>query len=305
MSYSLEHLRTGLGKTRQNLFVKLKEALGLYKGISNEFLGKIEEILIKADVGTDVTSRMIEQLEKIAREKRISSQDDVIEVLKNQITTVFETTASKDKSKTDSPWVIMVVGVNGTGKTTTIAKLAKKYKDEGKKVLLAACDTFRAAAIDQLAIWAHRVGVEMIGSVPGGDPAAAAFDAITAAVARKVDVVIADTAGRLHTKSNLMEELKKVKRVMNKASSGSPQEILLVLDATVGQNALSQVRLFDQAVGLSGIVLAKLDGTAKGGIVIAIADKFKIPIRYVGIGEKLGDLEEFDPKDFVKAVFND
>ncbi len=305
MSNSPHSLRAGLGRTRQSLYLKIREALGLYKGIPGELLHRLEEILLGADVGADVTSRMIGQLEKIAREEKTSSQDDVIQVLKNQITSVFGDVPQKEKCEGGSPWVIMMVGVNGTGKTTTIAKLARKYKDQGRKVLLAACDTFRAAAIDQLAIWADRVGVEMIGSVPGGDPAAVAFDAVNAAIARKVDVVIADTAGRLHTKSSLMEELKKVKRVMSKVLDGSPQEILLVLDATVGQNALSQVKLFDQAVGLSGIVLAKLDGTAKGGIVIAIAEEFKIPIKYVGIGERVEDLEEFSPGEFVEALLDD
>ena len=305
MSHSSEKLRIGLSKTKQNFLVKIKEVLGLYKGISNELLDKLEEVLIKADVGIEVTSQVINQLEKKAKEEKITNQDVIIEILKNQIASVFDVISYTKKSTVSFPWIIMMVGVNGTGKTTTIAKLAKKYKEENKRVLLAACDTFRAAAIDQLAIWADRVGVDMIGVVPGGDPAAVVFDAINAALSRKIDIVIVDTAGRLHTKSNLMEELKKIKRVMNKALPGSSQEILLVLDATIGQNALSQVKLFDEAIGLSGIVLAKLDGTAKGGIIIAIADKFKIPVKYVGIGERMEDLEEFNPKDFVEAMFHD
>jgi fused signal recognition particle receptor len=197
----------------------------------------------------------------------------------------------------------MIVGVNGTGKTTSIAKLAKKYSDMGKKVLVVACDTFRAAALEQLSIWAQRAGVEIIKSQPDQDPASVAFDAVKAAFSRDIDVVIVDTAGRLHTKYNLMEELKKIKRVMGKSLEGAPQEVFLVLDATTGQNGISQAKMFDQAVGLSGIILAKLDGTAKGGIVIAIANELKIPVRYIGIGEKIDDLEEFDPKSFVEALF--
>ncbi len=197
----------------------------------------------------------------------------------------------------------MVVGVNGTGKTTSIAKLAKHYKDQGKKVLVAACDTFRAAAGEQLEIWTERVGVEMIRSQPHQDPASVAFDATKAACARGLDVVIADTAGRLHTKINLMEELKKIKRVMGKALSGAPHEVLLVIDATTGQNGLSQVRMFNDAVGVTGIFLTKLDGTAKGGITIGIADQFKVPVKYVGLGEKPDDFQRFEPAWFAEALF--
>lgn len=303
MSNSTQKLKNGLNKTKQNLFFRIKEALGFNKVVSDELLNKLEEILISADVGVEVTSRIIIQLKEKTKKENIANQNDIVEILKNQMISVFDIAYPKDNPITKSPRMIMVVGVNGTGKTTTIAKLASKYKKENKKVLLAACDTFRAAAIDQLAIWAERIGVDMIKSVPGADPASVAFDAVNAAVSRKMDILIADTAGRLHTKSNLMEELAKIKRVMNKASAGSPDEVLIVLDATVGQNALSQVKLFDEAVGLTGIVLAKLDGTAKGGIAIAIADKFKIPIKYVGIGEKIDDLEEFNPEDFVEAIF--
>lgn len=202
-----------------------------------------------------------------------------------------------------SPYVIMMVGVNGTGKTTSIAKLAKDFKDQGKKVLVAACDTFRAAAMEQLSIWTERVGVELIKSLPNQDPASVAFDAIKSACAREFDVVIADTAGRLHTKINLMEELKKVKRVMGKALEGAPHEVLLVIDATTGQNGLSQVKMFKDAVGVTGIFLTKLDGTAKGGIMIAITDEFKVPVKYVGLGEKPDDFQKFDPVWFAEALF--
>jgi fused signal recognition particle receptor len=206
-------------------------------------------------------------------------------------------------SQESNPLIILIVGVNGTGKTTSIAKLAKLYSDQGKKVMVAACDTFRAAALEQLSIWAQRAGVDIVKSQPNQDPASVAFDAVKSALAKKIDVVIVDTAGRLHTKYNLMEELKKIKRVMGKSLEGAPQDVFLVLDATTGQNGISQAKMFDEAVGLTGIILAKLDGTAKGGIVIAIANELKIPVRYVGLGEKIDDLEEFDPKDFVEALF--
>lgn len=303
MSYPSERLKGGLNNTRQNLLFRIKEVLGFHKVVSDELVNSLEEVLIEGDVGVEFASKVICQLKERVKRERIVDQNDVIGILKNQMILAFDATSGKNSPIIKSPWIIMVVGVNGTGKTTTIAKLASRYKKQNKKVLLAACDTFRAAAIDQLAIWADRVGVGIVKSTPGTDPAAVAFDAVNAAVSRNMDVLIADTAGRLHTKSNLMEELAKMKRVMNKALSGSPDEVLLVLDATVGQNALSQVKLFNQAVELTGIVLAKLDGTAKGGIAAAIADRFKIPIKYVGIGERIEDLEEFDAKDFVEAIF--
>ncbi len=302
MKISLEKLKSGLSKTKENLFGKISQAVGLHKKIDEELLSELEEILIKADVGPGTTDKIIEGIKKEAKVRKAEGSDRIIELLKDQIVSIL---GDEKASETPvlSPHVIMMVGVNGTGKTTSIAKLAKKYSDEGKKVLVAACDTFRAAALEQLSIWAQRVGVEMIKSTPNQDPASVAFDAIKSACARKFDVVIADTAGRLHTKVNLMEELKKIKRVMGKALEGAPHEVLLVIDATTGQNGISQVQLFEEAVGVTGIFLTKLDGTAKGGIIIATADELKVPVKYVGLGEKPDDFQPFDPVQFTEALF--
>ncbi|MCJ7577359.1 MAG: signal recognition particle-docking protein FtsY, partial [candidate division Zixibacteria bacterium] len=264
MKFSLEKLKSGLSKTKESLFGKISKAVGLHKKIDQELLDELEEILIKADVGPNTTEKIIDGIKKEAKEKKIEGSDKIAELLKDQIISILGNQRISDDTLS-SPYVIMMVGVNGSGKTTSIAKLAKKYSDEGKKVLVAACDTFRAAALEQLSIWASRVGVEMIRSMPNQDPASVAFDAIKSACARGFDVVIADTAGRLHTKINLMEELKKIKRVMGKAQEGAPHEVLLVIDATTGQNGISQVQQFDDAVGITGIFLTKLDGTAKGG----------------------------------------
>ncbi len=302
MKFSLEKLKFGLSKTKGDLLGKISQAVGLHKKIDQELLDELEEILIKADVGPSTTAKIVEGLKKEAREKKIEASEKVTELLKDQVSSIL-TAGEVLSSDLSSPHVIMMVGVNGTGKTTSIAKLAKDFKDQGKKVLVAACDTFRAAAGEQLSIWTERVGVEMVKSMPNQDPASVAFDAIKSACARGVEVVIADTAGRLHTKINLMEELKKIKRVMGKALPGAPHEILLVIDATTGQNGLSQVRLFNDAVGITGIFLTKLDGTAKGGIMIAIADEFKVPVKYVGLGEKPDDFLRFDPVWFAEALF--
>jgi fused signal recognition particle receptor len=302
VKFSLEKLKSGLFKTKENLLGKISQAVGLHKKIDQELLNELDEILIKADVGPSTTAKIIEGLKKEAASKKIEDSESVTELLKDQVASILtaESIVSNDLA---SPHVIMMVGVNGTGKTTSIAKLAKDFKDQGKKVLVAACDTFRAAAGEQLSIWAERVGVELIKSMPNQDPASVAFDAIKSACARGIDVVIADTAGRLHTKINLMEELKKVKRVMGKALEGAPHEVLLVIDATTGQNGLSQVKMFKDAVGVTGIFLTKLDGTAKGGIMIAITDEFKVPVKYVGLGEKPDDFQKFDPVRFAEALF--
>jgi len=299
---SLEKLKSGLSKTKGNLLGKISQAVGLHKKIDQELLDELEEILIKADVGPSTTARIVEGLKKEATKNKIEASEKVTDLLKDQVASIL---AAGEALSNDlcSPHVIMMVGVNGTGKTTSIAKLAKDFKDQKKKVLVAACDTFRAAAGEQLGLWAERVGVEMVGSMPNQDPASVAFDAIKSASARGFDVVIADTAGRLHTKINLMEELKKIKRVMGKALPGAPHEVLLVIDATTGQNGLSQVRMFKDAVGVTGIFLTKLDGTAKGGIMIAIADEFKVPVKYVGLGEKPDDFLRFDPVWFAEALF--
>ena len=302
---SLGKLRSGLIKTRESLVKKIGGLVGLHKKLDKELLDELEEILLKADVGLSGTTNIIQGLENLSQKEKDTDPEMVISLLKQQIKSILKDTSAPDHPKelSASPWVIMVVGVNGTGKTTSIGKLARMYLEQEKKVLLAACDTFRAAAVDQLDIWAKRVGAEMVKSQSYQDPASVAFDALKSAQARKMDIVIADTAGRLHTKYNLMEELKKIKRVMDKSLPGAPHEVLLVIDATTGQNAISQAKIFKEAVGVTGIILAKLDGTAKGGIVIAIASDLKIPVKYVGLGEKSEDLEPFDSETFVEALF--
>ena len=302
MKLSFEKLKSGLSKTKGNLLGRISEAVGLHKKIDQELLDDLDEILIKADVGPSTTAKIIEGLRSEALKNKIETSEKVTELLKDQVSSILAARVVFDDNLS-SPHVIMMVGVNGTGKTTSIAKLAKHFKDQGKKVLVAACDTFRAAASEQLSIWAERVGVEMVRSMPNQDPASVAFDAVKSAGARGLDVVIADTAGRLHTKVNLMEELKKIERVMGKALPGAPHEVLLVIDATTGQNGLSQVRIFKDAVGVTGIFLTKLDGTAKGGIMIAIADQFQVPVKYIGLGEKPDDFQRFDPVWFAEALF--
>ncbi len=303
--FSIEKLKQGLSKTKKSLLGKITEAVGLSKKIDQELLDQLEEILLKGDVGVRATEKIIQDLKNRVKDEKIEDPQKITVIIKEEILITLEgsSVSTNALSSDTKPLIIMIVGVNGTGKTTSIAKLAKKYSDLGKKVLVAACDTFRAAALEQLSIWAQRAEVEIIKSQPNQDPASVAFDAVKSALSRDTDVVIVDTAGRLHTKYNLMEELKKIKRVIGKSLEGAPQEVFLVLDATTGQNGISQAKMFDQAVGLSGIILAKLDGTAKGGIVIAIASELKIPVRYIGIGEKIDDLEEFDPKSFVEALF--
>lgn len=305
----LKKLRGKLSKTRENLTDKISRALKAHKTLDEGLLEELEEILIAADVGVDTTSKILEAVKERARKEKKESSSDIQEFLKEaMLNALTETNRSGvidlDSPLPSEPYVILMVGVNGTGKTTTIAKLARMFDRRGQKVLIAACDTFRAAATEQLQIWAKRVDADIVKNVPQADPAAVAYDAISAAKARGHQVVIADTAGRLHTKTNLMEELKKIKRVMGKALPGAPHLTLLVMDATTGQNGLRQVKLFDEAIKLDGIVLAKLDGTAKGGIVLAIADEYKMPVYYVGLGEKPDDLEKFEPKEFVEAIFD-
>lgn len=302
--FVLKKLKSGLSKTRGNLLKKVKELIGLHPKLDQNFLEKLEEILLSADIGVEGTSKIISGIKEKSKKEDIEGSEKIVELLKDNMNSIFEDSYKYETSEdlSTTPWVQMIVGVNGTGKTTTIGKLAKKYLDDKKKVLVAACDTFRAAAGEQLEIWAKRVGADMVRSQLGQDPASVAFDAVKAAISRKVDVLIADTAGRLHTKSSLMEELKKIKRVLEKCLSGAPHEILLVIDATTGQNALSQAKFFNDALGVSGIVLAKLDGTAKGGIVVAIASELKIPVKWVGVGEDVSDLEKFDAKSFVEAL---
>ena len=301
---TLDRLRSGLSKTKTNLVDRIASAVGLHKNIDDDLLGELEEILIQADVGVATSQKLVEELKQKSSREKIETSDRVMEILKDEIKAILSQTRIDSSTAAGFPRVIMVIGVNGTGKTTSIGKLAHKFKEKGKRVAIAACDTFRAAAIDQLEIWAHRAGADFIRSQPESDPAAVAFDAVQAGLARKTDVVIIDTAGRLHTKVNLMEELKKIRRVISKINPFFPQEILLVLDSTTGQNALSQVKLFQEAVGPTGLILTKLDGTAKGGVVIAIADQLKVPVRYIGVGEKIEDIEEFEPEEFVEALFS-
>jgi len=303
MKLSLDRLKAGLTKTKGSLLGRISQVVGLRPKIDQELLDQLEEILIKADVGPSTTNKIIEGLKEESRKNKIEDSQRLVGLLKDQVAAVLRAGQAR-ADHLSSPHVIMVVGVNGTGKTTSIAKLAKDFSDQNKKVLVAACDTFRAAAVEQLTVWAERVGVEMIKSQPNQDPASVAFDAIKSACARNLDVVIADTAGRLHTKVNLMEELKKIKRVMGKALPGAPHEVLLVIDATTGQNGLSQVRMFKEAVDITGIFLTKLDGTAKGGIVIGISDQFSVPVKFIGLGEKPDDFQRFDPAWFAEALFS-
>lgn len=294
----LNKFLSGLKKTRQAISESVSDFKGLLthgKKLDNETLAELEEALILADVGAGAATEIIEQF------KSSDDLDDPLRSLAGIIAGKFNFNEIGEQD-IKIPRVILMVGVNGSGKTTTIAKIAQREIAAGRKVILAAADTFRAAAGEQLEFWAEKVGAEIIKQKSGADPAAVAFDAVSAAISRKVDCVIIDTAGRLQTKTNLMEELKKIKRVTGKALPGAPHEILMVMDATTGQNGLSQVRLFDEAVGLTGIIVTKLDGTAKGGVLVAASEKFSIPIKYVGMGEKADDLVDFDPLAFAEGL---
>lgn len=302
---SSEKLRMGLSKTRASLRDRIGSLLSRKNRIDPELLDEMEEILIQSDIGVDTTVKLVSRVrERVKQEKLEGTPGSVIQLLKDELLAILGSEAVTLDVDAHKPYVVMVLGVNGTGKTTTIAKLAARFRSDDKKVILAAADTFRAAAVEQLEVWSQRVGgLDLIKHKDGSDPAAVAFDAVQAAVARGADVVIIDTAGRLHTKKNLMEELKKIKRVVDRALPGAPHEVLLVLDATTGQNAISQARIFKEAVEVTSIALAKLDGTAKGGIIVAIKEEFGIPVKLVGVGEKLEDLEDFSPEEFVNAMF--
>lgn len=296
-------LKDGLQKTRQGLVEKVEKVISFRKTIDEELYEELEDILIQADVGVNTTLKLMEGLRNEVKQRKITDPVALKKLLEEQIYLIFQKKDSSLNLPAGEFKVILVVGVNGVGKTTSIAKLAYRFKEEGKSVLLAAADTFRAAAIDQLEIWGERVGVEVIKHQEGADPAAVVYDALQAAQSRKTDVLIVDTAGRLHNKVNLMKELEKVRRVIGREYSGEPQEILLVLDATTGQNAIQQAKTFTEVIGVTGIILTKLDGTAKGGIVIAIADELNIPVRYIGIGEQMDDLRDFSAEEFVAALF--
>jgi fused signal recognition particle receptor len=300
-------LKEGLAKTRDTLVGKVSRLVATRATIDDDLLEQLEEILIAGDVGAGISAEIIEGLRQTVKKEGYTDPVQLNELLKQEIQTRFAgTPAAVDDPfalPEDRPYVIMVVGINGVGKTTTIGKLAHEYVRSGKNVVIAAADTFRAAANEQLEIWAQRAGATIIQQLRGSDPAAVAFDGVQAATARRADVVIIDTAGRLHIKVNLMEELKKIRRVLQKLSPAMPHEVLLVIDASTGQNGLQQAKQFAAAVGVTGLVLTKLDGTAKGGIVLAISKTLNVPVKFVGVGEKLGDLQPFEPQAFVEALF--
>jgi len=305
-----ESLNKGLEKTKESVFHKLSRAVAGKSKVDEEVLDNLEEVLVSSDVGVETTLNIINRIEaRVAKDKYLSTAE-LNTILKEEIVALLEKNQDDQQSDFSSPlksvpYVIMVVGVNGSGKTTTIAKLAYQFKSAGKKVLIGAADTFRAAAIDQLQIWTDRVGVPLVKQQMGSDPASVAFDTLRSAVSSEMDVVIIDTAGRLHNKINLMTELSKIKRVMEKVIPEAPHEVLLVLDGSTGQNAFEQAKQFTAATNVTAMAITKLDGTAKGGVVIGISDQFKIPVKYIGIGEKLEDLLLFNRFDFVDSLFSE
>lgn len=301
----LERMKQAVTRTRENLAERIDAVVSIGKEIDRNTLDDLEATLLSADLGTTTTQQVLSKLREKADRKQIKDVEELKRLLKDELLSILSAANARPVQTIDGPEVILVVGVNGTGKTTTIGKLSQVFRSQGKNVLLCAADTFRAAAIDQLEIWGERTGTEVIKTKPGGDPAAVLFDALQAAVARKSDYVIVDTAGRLHTRTNLMAELTKIRRVVGKAVEGAPHEVLLVLDATVGQNGLVQAREFQAASGATGIVLTKLDGTAKGGVAIAIAHELRLPIRFVGVGESMDDLIPFDAAQYVDALFTE
>jgi fused signal recognition particle receptor len=301
----LDKMKQAVTRTRENLSERLDEALAFTKEIDRTTLDDLEGILLGADLGARTTQEILGKLREKADRKQIKDAAELKRLIKEQILAILNATPARPgKAAAGLPEVVMVVGVNGTGKTTTIGKLAHALRSEGKTVLLCAADTFRAAAIEQLEIWGSRTGVEVIRTKPGGDPSAVLFDALTAAKARHTDSVIVDTAGRLHTKTSLMAELEKMKRTAQRVVPGAPHEVLLVMDATTGQNGLQQARQFTESAGVTGIVLTKLDGTAKGGVVVAISRELGLPVRYVGVGEKAGDLLPFNAGNFADSLFS-
>ena len=298
-----DRLKKGLAKTRETFTNKIEKLIIGYADIDDDLLDELEETLIMSDVGVKTTERLMADVRKGIKKKDINTPEDLKPFLAEKISEILSTGSDETRIASAGPTVLLVIGVNGVGKTTTIGKLAAYYKEQGKSVMLAAADTFRAAAIDQLQIWGDRTGVPVIRHEEGSDPAAVAFDAVKAVRARSIDVLIIDTAGRLHTKSNLMEELKKINRVIQREIAEAPHETLLVLDATTGQNAISQADLFQKAAAITGIVLTKLDGTAKGGFIIGLKSELSMPVKWIGVGEGVDDLRPFIAKDFARALF--
>ncbi len=299
----LDRLKSGIQKTREGLTDRLEETFAGKKEIDEDLLEELEYTLITADIGVKTTTEILDLIREKADRRELRDPGQLRQLIREHLLEVLRAADKPPQQVTSPPAVVLVVGVNGTGKTTTIGKLAWRFQQEGHSVLLCAADTFRAAAIEQLEIWGRRTGTEVIRQRPGADPSAVLFDALQAAKARKVDYVIADTAGRLHTKANLMAELDKMRRTAGRVIPGAPHEVLLVVDATTGQNGLEQARRFTETSGVTGIALAKLDGTAKGGVVIAIARELNLPIRYVGIGEQAADLVPFDSEKFIESLF--
>ena len=299
-----DRLKKGLAKTRETLTNKIEKLIIGYADIDDDLLDDLEEALIMSDVGVKTTEKLMADVRKGIKKKEINTPEDLKPFLAEKIYEILSTGSDETRIAAAGPTVLLVIGVNGVGKTTTIGKLAAYYKEQGKSVMLAAADTFRAAAIDQLQIWGDRTGVPVIRHEEGSDPAAVAFDAVKAARARNIDVLIIDTAGRLHTKSNLMEELRKINRVVQREIAEAPHETLLVLDATTGQNAISQADLFQKTAAITGIVLTKLDGTAKGGVIIGLKAELSMPVKWVGVGEGVDDLRPFNAQEFSRALFD-
>jgi len=298
-------IKEGLAKTRSVVGGALRKLIGLGRKIDQAFLDQLEDTLLQADIGVAKTEEIIAELKAKYKAGEMAPGEELLDLLKRSLRAELQAPSGEELAWAPSgPTVVLIVGVNGAGKTTTIAKLAKRFKDQGKKVLIAAGDTYRAAAIEQLSIWAERAGVDIIKTHDGGDAAAVAFDAVAAAESRGADLVLIDTAGRLHNKEHLMRELEKIRRVIQKRLPAAPHETLLVLDATAGQNAIQQAKVFGAAMGVTGLVLTKLDGTAKGGVTITIRRELKLPVRFIGVGEKIEDLQPFDPDAFIEAIFS-
>jgi fused signal recognition particle receptor len=300
-----EKVKQGLSKTRQAIGGALARLIGAGRTIDRQFLDELEETLLQADIGVAKTEEILAELQQRYKAGEVAKGEDLLAFLKASLRAELAAPAEELNRAASGPTVVLIVGVNGAGKTTTVAKLAKRHKDAGTDVVIAACDTYRAAAIDQLAVWAGRAGVDMVRTKDGGDAAAVAFDACAAAEARGAGLVLVDTAGRLHTKDHLMRELEKIRRVIQKRIPAAPHEVLLVLDATTGQNAVQQAKVFAQAAGVTGLVLTKLDGTAKGGAAITIRRELGLPVKYIGVGEGMDDLQPFDPDAFLAGIFGE